>query len=201
LLVPPPPQVCGAVQVPHELTVRDVPQLSLAVTLPQFFPRREQNDAFVSGVQLVPHTLVVPPPPHVCGEVHVPQELTVRDAPQLSLAVTLPQFFPRREQNDASVSGVQLAPHTLAVPPPPHVCGDAHVPQELTVRDAPQLSLAVTLPQFFPRRVQNDTSVSGVHVPPHAPLSVHTAPQGHPDPPGAHDAYETHMRQLAFAHV
>ena len=34
--VPPPPQVCGEVQVPHEETVREVPQLSLAVTEPQW---------------------------------------------------------------------------------------------------------------------------------------------------------------------
>src|SRR4051812_49622269 len=51
---PPPPQVCGEVQVPHELTVREVPQLSLAVTEPQFLPRREQNVVLVSAVQLPP---------------------------------------------------------------------------------------------------------------------------------------------------
>jgi hypothetical protein len=43
LAVPPPPQVFGEVQVPHELTVREVPQLSVPVTEPQFLPRREQN--------------------------------------------------------------------------------------------------------------------------------------------------------------
>jgi len=42
------------VQVPHELTVRDAPQLSLPVTLPQFFPSREQNAAAPSGVQVAP---------------------------------------------------------------------------------------------------------------------------------------------------
>jgi hypothetical protein len=118
------------VQVPHELTVRDVPQLSLAVTLPQFLPRREQNAVLVSGVHAGwPHTLAVPPPPQVCGDVQVPHELTVRDVPQLSLAVTLPQFLPRREQNAVLVSGAQT--QTLLVP---HVCPEGHVPHE-TVRD------------------------------------------------------------------
>jgi hypothetical protein len=69
-----------------------------------------------------PQTLLVPPPPHVCGAVHVPHEPTVRDDPQLSVAVTLPQFLPRLEQSVASVSGVQLLPpQTFVVPPPPHV--------------------------------------------------------------------------------
>jgi hypothetical protein len=53
--------------------------LSAAVTLPQFLPSREQKLVFDSGVQLaVPHTFAVPPPPQVCGEVQLPQELTVR---------------------------------------------------------------------------------------------------------------------------
>ena len=71
------------------------------------------------------------------------------------------------------------------------------------MRDVPQLSVAVTLPQFLPRREQKAASVSGVHVvvPPHAPLSVQTAPQGHPEAPGAHDAYDVHIRQLVFAQV
>jgi hypothetical protein len=53
--VPPPPQVAGEVQVPQELTVREVPQLSLAVTEPQFLPRREQNAVLVSAVHAPPH--------------------------------------------------------------------------------------------------------------------------------------------------
>jgi hypothetical protein len=71
------------------------------------------------------------------------------------------------------------------------------------VRDAPQLSVAVTLPQFFPRRAQNAAFVSAVHVvvPPHAPLSVQTAPHGHPEAPGAHDANDVHIRQFELAHV
>src|SRR3954462_3570972 len=49
LAVPPPPQVCGARQAPHELTVRETPQLSLAVTASQFLPRRAQKAASVSA--------------------------------------------------------------------------------------------------------------------------------------------------------
>ena len=54
-----------------------------------------------------PHTLGVPPPPHDAGAVHAPHDVTVRVMPQLSGAVTVPQFLPRREQNAASASGVQ----------------------------------------------------------------------------------------------
>jgi hypothetical protein len=58
----------------------------------------------------LPQTFEVPPPPQVAGDVHVPHELTVRDVPQLSLAVTEPQFLPRREQKAALVSAVQVPP-------------------------------------------------------------------------------------------
>src|SRR4051812_12417282 len=92
----------------------------------------------------LPQTLADPAPPQDCGEVHVPHEVTVRDVPQLSAAVTLPQFLPSREQNVVSVSGVHDAPHTLAVPLPAQVWGEVHVPHEVTVRDVPQLSAAVT---------------------------------------------------------
>src|SRR5687767_7560215 len=62
--VPAPPQVAGEVQVPHELTVRLTPQLSVPETEPQFLPSRLQKAVLVSGVQLPPpQTLGVPPPP------------------------------------------------------------------------------------------------------------------------------------------
>jgi hypothetical protein len=80
----------------------------------------------------VPQTLAVPPPPHVCGAMHVPHDATVRGCAQLSVPETWPQFLPRLAQNAESLSGGQ--PHTFAVPPPPQVCGAVHVPQELTVR-------------------------------------------------------------------
>jgi hypothetical protein len=102
--------------LPHEETVRVVPQLSGAVTLPQSLPSRVQNWLLFSGVH--PHTFAVPPPPHVCGSVHVPQ-LAVRGASQWSVFVTVPQFFPSRVQKAASLSAVQ--PQTLGAPPPPHV--------------------------------------------------------------------------------
>jgi hypothetical protein len=38
-------------QVPHEATVRVVPQLSVPVKAPHVFPCREQNVASLSGVQ------------------------------------------------------------------------------------------------------------------------------------------------------
>src|SRR5437773_705298 len=113
LAVPPPPHVWGEL---HEPQLSVPPQPSLIA--PQFFPWAEQ----VVGVQLVPQTLAVPPPPHVEGDAQLPPELTVRLLPQLSVPVTLPQFFPRREQKAPSDSGVQvLPPQTLATPPPPHV--------------------------------------------------------------------------------
>jgi hypothetical protein len=164
LTVLPPPHVCGAVHVPQLFTVRIVPQLSAAVTLPQFLDRRVQNAAFDSAVQ--PHTLTVPPPPHVCGVVHVPQ-LAVRLAPQLSFAVTLPQFLPTRAQNVGFVSATQFGPQTLATPPPPQVIGIAQVPQFVAMRVAPQLSVPVKLPQLLPSRMQNAISDSGVHMTPH----------------------------------
>jgi hypothetical protein len=172
--VPPPAHVCGDVHVPHEVTVRAAPQLSFPDTVPQFFPTRVQNAASVSAVQ--PHTLATDgvAPPHVCGAVHVPHEATVRDAPQLSAAVTLPQFLPNRVQNAGSVSAVH--PHTLATDgvAPPHVCGAVHVPQFTAVRVVPQLSAAVTFPQFFPSRVQNAVLVSAVQ--PHTLATDGVAP-------------------------
>jgi hypothetical protein len=163
-LVPPPPHMEGDVQVPHELTVRLAPQLSVPVTPPQLLPTREQNAASVSGVHVeTPQTLAVPPPAHVLGAVQVPHEVTVRPLPQLSFAVTVPQFLPTRVQNAASVSAVHGGtPQTLAVTAPQVWPAMVQVPQEVTVREVPQLSAAVTLPQFLPTRPQNAVSVSAV---------------------------------------
>lgn len=105
--VPPPPHVCGAVQLPQE-ALRALPQMSVPLTVPQFLPRRAQKAASVS-VQVPPQTLGVPPPPQVSGAVQEPHEVTVRAALQLSVPLRLPQFFPRREQNAAFVSGVHPA--------------------------------------------------------------------------------------------
>jgi hypothetical protein len=105
------------VQLPHDETVRDVPQLSAPVQLPQALPSRAQKAGSVSAVQ--PHTFVVPPPPHVTPVPEQVPQFVVRDTPQLSVAVKLPQFLPRRVQNVVSLSAVQ--PHTFAAPPPAHV--------------------------------------------------------------------------------
>ncbi len=60
-VVPPPPHVSGWLQEP-QLVLRDVPQLSLALTVLQFLLSRVQNAALLSGVQLQTFSA-----PHVCG--------------------------------------------------------------------------------------------------------------------------------------
>jgi hypothetical protein len=186
--VPPPPQVCGAVQVP-QLTVRIVPQLSAPATCPQFLPIRVQKAAFVSAMQFGPHTFITLPPPHVCGAVHVPQLATVRIAPQLSGPVKLPQLLPKRLQNVVLDSGVQVVPHTFAVPPPPHVCGAVQFPQFATVRDAPQLSVPVTMPQSLVSRAQKTGSDSLTQVgPPSVGVPPVPPPVPVPDEPPVVDA-------------
>ena len=72
-----------------------------------------------------PHWPGVPPPPHVCGGVQVPQ-----------LGISLPQPSPAGPQLmfwSWQLFGVQLppggAPHWPGTPPPPHVWGGVHVPQ------------------------------------------------------------------------
>src|SRR5688572_24998651 len=57
----------------------------------------------------LPQTLSSPAPPQVWGEAQLPQKATVRVAPQLSMAVTLPQFLPWRAQKELSGSIEQLA--------------------------------------------------------------------------------------------
>src|SRR5258707_12170125 len=54
------------------------------------------------------------------------------------------------------------SPHTLARPSPPQDSGCVQLPQR-TVRNAPQLSLAITVPQFVPLRAQNSPLRSGSH--------------------------------------
>jgi hypothetical protein len=119
----------------------------MAVTWPQVAPNRVQNWELVSGQ---PHMFAVPPPPQVSMPEQLPQS-AMRDIPQLSKPVAMPQSSPCAAQNCWSVSGPQ--PQTLTVPPPPQLCMPVQVPQ-LAVRDTPQLSSALTLSQFFPSRVQ-----------------------------------------------
>jgi hypothetical protein len=85
--VPPPPQVCGALQLPQLDTVRITPQLSAPVNGPHVLPRREQNAVLDSPVQ--PHTPGVTPPPQVCGAVQ-PEHAT----PIPQLLITLPHLAP-----------------------------------------------------------------------------------------------------------
>lgn len=100
-------------QLPQLATVRAAPQLSGAVTVPQFAPTRAQKAVSFSGTQA--QTLVVP---QVSGSAQVPQA-AVRETPQLSLALTAPQFFPWRAQKAALVSAAQ--PHTFGTPEPPQL--------------------------------------------------------------------------------
>jgi hypothetical protein len=153
-VVPPPPQVAGDEQVPQLVTVRIVPQLSLAVRLPQFLPWREQKAAFDSAAQV--QTLAA----QVWGAVQLPQFVTVRVVPQLSGPVKLPHALPWREQNTAFDSAAHA--QTLAV----QVWGAVQLPH-VTVRIVPQLSLAVRLPQFLFWREQNAGLVSGTQLGPH----------------------------------
>jgi hypothetical protein len=138
------------------------PQLSAAVTEPQFFPRREQNVVFDSGVHT--QTLLAL---QVSVPEQAPQETLARLAPQLSVPLTEPQFCPSREQNEVSLSGVQTQTFVAL-----HASVPVQVPQGTALRVAPQLSAAVTEPQFFPSREQNARFVSGVHMQTFAPLQV-----------------------------
>jgi hypothetical protein len=122
--VPPPAQVWGAVQAPHDVTVREAPQLSVVVRVPQFFVNSVHSAESETGVH--PQTLVAPAPAHVRGAVQVPHDVTVRCVPQLSAAVTDPQFFASRVQNAGSVSAVH--PQAFATPPPPQVLGAVQLP-------------------------------------------------------------------------
>jgi hypothetical protein len=81
------------------------------------------------------------------------------------LATTVPCVYVRQLPCAYGVAqaGVLPLPHTLAVPPPPHVWGAVQVPHELTVREVPQLSVPVTVPQFLPRLAHKAASLSATH--------------------------------------
>jgi hypothetical protein len=153
---PPPPQTSGAVQPTPQPMVPPQP----SAMLPQFMPAGQ----LVIFVQLVaPHWFGVPPPPQIAPPVHLlaPQSTTPPQPSATSPHSLAPQ--------SAGVLGVQVPPpgppepHTLGVPPPPHVCGEVQLPQ-----------LTVTLPQpsgcgpHFPRK---SAHVFGVQVPP--PATAH----------------------------
>jgi hypothetical protein len=150
---PPPPQLVSDEQMPQLATLRGWPQMSVPERGPQAAESRAQNCALLSEAQVhCPLAL------HMFGATHMPHDCTVRGTPQLSCAVLAPQLVPVRVQNAALVSDVQ--PHTLVVPPPPQLSVPLHAPQ-FTARGVPQLSLAVRMPQFLPRRWQSAAFVSG----------------------------------------
>ncbi len=139
--VPPPPHVWGEVHAP-QLAVLVTPQLSAAFTEPQFLPSLAQKADADSGVH-TSHTFGVTPPQMPVTQ--IPQ-LAVRGDPQLSVAVTVPQFLPSRAQKAASDSAVH--PHRFAIPPPPQLAGRVQVPH-IAVRGDPQLSVPVKRPQVL----------------------------------------------------
>jgi hypothetical protein len=163
------PHVCPLAQPPQS-SARVTPQLSFTESGPQVRPAAPQSCVWLSATQ--PQTLGVPPPPQARGAVQLAPQLTVRATPQLSAALTEPQFLPSRLQKAASLSLGQA--HWLAMPAPPQVWGAVQAPQLATVRMRPQLSVAVTAPQTLPCRVQNAASVSGAQ--PHW-LAVPAPPQ------------------------
>jgi len=76
----------------------------------------------VSATGVHPHWLGVPPPPHVCGAVHVtPPFDALHVTLTLQLLTTLPHLPPH-----VVPTGCGVHPHALATPEPPHVCGAAH---------------------------------------------------------------------------
>jgi hypothetical protein len=158
---------------PPQSGVRAVPQRSVAEIAPHCAPLFAQSAASDSGVQ--PHWFGVLPPPQVTPvPEHVPQ-LGEREAPQLSVAVSVPQLAPCAEQSVASLSGVQ--PHWLGIPAPPQLAPIPEQPPQEIVRVVPQLSAAVTDPQVAPCAAQSSAFVSGVH--PHAfglPPPPHVTP-------------------------
>ena len=77
---------------------QQVPPLHMLL---QHWAAQEQADCIPRQAG-VPHTLL----PHVAGQAQVPQG-AVRLFPQLSAAVNIPQFFPRRAQKPGSSSAEQ----------------------------------------------------------------------------------------------
>src|SRR5258706_14063827 len=106
-----------------------------------------------------PHTLGVPPPPHV-PVAHAPPQLTTPPPP----SATTPQFAPAGH----AVAGWHALPHRLAVPPPPQVFPVPHVPQSIRL---PQPSACI--PQLAPSSVHVlATQMPASLTPPSAPPPV-----------------------------
>ncbi len=139
--------------------------MSGAVSAPQVFPWREQKIGSGSGWQV--QVLV---PEQVAGRVQVPQLGTVRAWPQVSVAVSGPQVFPRRAQSTESFSGTQVQrPASQPLPPSRH---EPHC----AVRGWPQSSRPVTSPHSAPRRAQKSLTDSVQPPSPAVPPPVEVPP-------------------------
>ena len=150
---PPPPHV-SAPGHPPQLTVRSIPQASIAVVAPHESARRQKS----ASVSVQPQTFATSDPPQVRGAVQVPQ-LNVRVMPQVgSSASSDPQFLFK----DAHTSESEAPGHaqTLAVPPAPHSSGAAQVPQSALLA-SPQLSMPQRGSHVALNLAQNAASVSG----------------------------------------
>jgi hypothetical protein len=174
LAVPPPPQMFGAVQVPHWIVAPHPSPIG-----PQFAP----IDAQVLGVHIggpasgkLPHTFGVPPPPQVAVPLHEPQ---FRRWPQPS--ATIPQVAPIV----AHVLGTHcdVPPQVLGTPPPPHVWDPEHDPQS---RTWPQPSPA--WPQWTP----SDVHVWAMHDEPPSLLPGMPHTLGPPAPQVSGSVQEPH---------
>jgi hypothetical protein len=84
---------------------------------------------------------------HCCSHWKFTHSWVPGQVPQLSVLPHPSLTEPQPAPSDAHVSGTQ--PHTLAVPPPTHVCGAEHGPQ-FSVPPQP----FGMLPQFFPAAAQ-----------------------------------------------
>jgi phage tail protein X len=147
------------------------------------------------SVQTTPHGQPLPPG----AQVEYPEQFAQFPLEHVQLwpplETTVPWVYVRQLDCEYAVPHAlpPPPPQTFVVPPPPHVCGDVHEPQ-LSVPPQPSL----IEPQFFPCAEH----VVGVQEdPPHAPLSVQTAPHGQPLPPGVQLEYPAQLAQLPLEQV
>jgi hypothetical protein len=97
-----------------------------------------------------PHALPTPPDPQPLGTHvgwHVPLLVALHVSPEVQAHESVPPqpsgIVPQVSPVLPAGHALTVQPHWLAVPPPPHVCGEAHVPQ-LTVPPCP----SEIVPQF-----------------------------------------------------
>jgi hypothetical protein len=150
---PPPPHVSGAGHVPPSGAQLTLPPQPSPMT-PQFIGLGQD----VTGTQpeLPPHTLSVPPPPHVSGAVQVPQ-LYVPPHPSPCRPQLVPAHAAVMEMGTQTLRPPSMippsgrtfsAPHTFDWPPPPHVSGAWQVPPSALQWTAPPQP-SETTPQFI----------------------------------------------------